>query len=50
MTELEYIVGLVILLLGFNLGYYESNKGLTLRDFKRLFQQVANKIRKHAWR
>ncbi|NIR50310.1 hypothetical protein GWO43_17505 [candidate division KSB1 bacterium] len=46
MTELEYLCGLILLLIGFNLGYYEAGKGLVLDDFKKMVRQVVSKVRK----
>lgn len=46
MTELEYLCGIVLLLFGFNLGYYEAGKGLTLEDIKSVFKLVLGKFRK----
>lgn len=46
MNELEYLFGLVLLLFGFNLGYYEAGKGLTLEDFKKILELVLRKLRK----
>lgn len=46
MTELEYLCGLILLLFGFNIGYYEAGKGLTIEDFKNLYKKVASKFRK----
>lgn len=49
MTEIEYLFGLVLLLLGFNLGYYESDKGLTIKDVRHFFGWVTGKFRKQGW-
>ncbi len=46
MTGLEYLYGLIVLLLGFNIGYYEAGKGLTNEDLKNLYKKVACKIKK----
>ena len=46
MTELEYLCGLVVLLLGFNLGYYEADKGLQMKDFKKIGNRFLAKFRK----
>lgn len=49
MTEIEYLFGLVLLLLGFNLGYYESDKGLTIKDIRHFWRRVAGKFKKQGW-
>ena len=46
MTGLEYLCGLIVLLLGFNIGYYEAGKGLTKEDLKTLYKKVADKLKK----
>lgn len=46
MNELQYLCGLILLLIGFNIGYYESRKGLTVEDFKRTFRLVLRKFRR----
>jgi len=46
MTGLEYLCGLIVLLLGFNIGYYEAGKGLTNEDLKNLYKRVAGKLKK----
>ncbi len=46
MTGLEYLCGLIVLLLGFNIGYYEAGKGLTNEDLKNLYKKVAGKLKK----
>ena len=46
MTELEYLCGLIVLLFGFNIGYYEAGKGLTNEDFKNLYKKVLGKLKK----
>ena len=46
MTGLEYLCGLIVLLLGFNIGYYEAGKGLTNEDLKNLYKKVADKLKK----
>jgi len=46
MTGLEYLCGLIVLLLGFNIGYYEAGKGLTNEDFKKFYKKVAGKLKK----
>ena len=45
-TGLEYLCGLIVLLLGFNIGYYEAGKGLTNEDLKNLYKKVAGKLKK----
>jgi len=46
MTGLEYLCGLIVLLFGFNIGYYEAGKGLTNEDLKNLYKKVAGKLKK----
>ncbi len=46
MSELEFLCGLILLILGFNIGYYEANKGLTLEDFKKMLKVITDKIKK----
>ena len=46
MTGLEYLCGLIVLILGFNIGYYEAGKGLTNEDLKNLYKKVAGKLKK----
>ena len=46
MTELEYFCGLIVLLFGFNIGYYEAGKGLTVEDCKNFYKKIANKFKK----
>ncbi len=46
MTGLEYLCGLIVLLFGFNIGYYEAGKGLTNEDFKNLYKKVLGKLKK----
>ena len=46
MTGLEYLYGLIVLLLGFNIVYYEAGKGLTNEDLKNLYKKVAGKLKK----
>ncbi len=46
MTGLEYLCGLIVLLLGFNIGYYEAGKGLTNEDLKTFYKKVAGKLKK----
>ena len=46
MTGLEYLCGLIVLLFGFNIGYYEAGKGLTNEDLKKLYKKVAGKLKK----
>ena len=48
MSELEPIFGLILLLIGFHVGYYESDKGLTLREFKTIAKKILNKINRKA--
>ena len=45
MTEFEYCIAFLFLMIGFNIGYRESNKGLSLDDFKSLFIQIWNKLK-----
>jgi len=40
MTGLEYLCGLIVLLFGFNIGYYEAGKGLTNEDLN--VNRIAN--------
>jgi len=46
MTPLEYLCGLAILLLGFNIGYNEAQKGLDLKDFKAIFKKFLRRLNK----
>ena len=46
MTGFEYFCGLVVLLFGFNIGYYEAGKGLTNEDLKNLYKKVLGKPKK----
>ncbi|MCH8954371.1 hypothetical protein IIA28_03480 [candidate division KSB1 bacterium] len=46
MTGLEYLCGLIVLLFGFNIGYYEAGKGLTNEDLKNLYKKVVGKLKK----
>jgi len=46
MTGLEYLCGLIVLLVGFNIGYYEAGKGLTNEDLKNLYKKVVGKLKK----
>jgi len=46
MTEAQYLVGLVLLLIGFNIGFHEAGKGLTSSDVKQVFARLARKVRK----
>ena len=46
MTGFEYLCGLIVLLFGFNIGYYEAGKGLTNEDLKNLYKKVVGKIKK----
>ncbi|MFQ5651555.1 MAG: hypothetical protein ACE5IY_16590 [bacterium] len=46
MTGLEYFFGLILLLLGFNVGFHEAGKGLTVDDFKRFVQPLLKKMRR----
>jgi hypothetical protein len=43
MNELEFCVAFVFLMLGFNLGFRESRKGLTFQDIKLLYIRYKNK-------
>lgn len=45
MTILEYFCGLAVLLLGFNIGFYEAGKGLNLEDLKKIYRLVLNKFK-----
>lgn len=45
MNEIEYFCGLILILIGFNIGFYESRKGLTLDDFKSILKLVLSKFR-----
>ena len=46
MSGLEYLCGLVVLLFGFNIGYYEAGKGLTNEDLKNLYKKVLGRFKK----
>ncbi len=46
MTGLEYFVGLLLLLVGFNIGFYEAGKGMRAQDFKKLLQPLLQRIRR----
>ena len=46
MTELEYLCGLIVLLFGFNIGYYEAGKGLTNEDLKNLYKKALGKLKR----
>ena len=46
MTGLEYLCGLIVLLFGFNIGYYEAGKGLTIEDLKNLYKKIVSKLKK----
>ncbi|TDI96269.1 MAG: hypothetical protein E2O76_12140 [Caldithrix sp.] len=46
MTGLEYLCGLIVLLFGFNIGYYEAGKGLSNEDLKNLYKKVVGKLKK----
>lgn len=46
MNEIEYLFGLILLLFGFNIGYYEASKGLTFDDFKKIVKFVFSKFKK----
>lgn len=48
MTEIEYLCGIALLLAGFNLGFRESKKGLQLRDFKKIYHAIIDRIKKQA--
>ena len=42
MTGFEYLCGLIVLLFGFNIGYYEAGKGLTNSDLKNLYNAITD--------
>lgn len=44
MTGTEYLFGLILLILGFNLGFNEANKGLTFEDLKKMVQTLRRKL------
>ncbi len=44
-TEAEYLIGLVLLLVGFNVGFHEAGKGLTLTDLKDIFARLIQRVR-----
>jgi len=44
MTELEFLVALFLLLIGFNLGYHEADKGLSLQELKGMAKKVILKL------
>lgn len=46
MTQLEYFVGLLLLLLGLNLGYYEAKQGLQMEDLKRMLKPLLTKLKR----
>ena len=46
MTGLEYFTGLIVLLIGFNIGFREAGKGLSAADLKRMIQPLLNKLRR----
>ncbi len=46
MSGLEYLFGLVLLLVGFNLGYYEAGKGLSFEEIKKLVKPIVRKVKK----
>ena len=46
MTGFEYLCGLMVLLFGFNIGYYEAGKGLTNEDLKSLYKKVLGKLKR----
>ena len=46
MTGFEYLCGLIVLLFGFNIGYYEAGKGLTNEDLKNLYKKVLGKLKR----
>ena len=46
MTGFEYLCGLIVLLFGFNIGYYEAGKGLTNGDLKNLYKKVLGKLKR----
>ena len=45
MKELEFLLGLVLLLVGFNVGYYEAGKGLRLEDLRKLSKTILKRNR-----
>ncbi|MFQ5604420.1 MAG: hypothetical protein ACE5HS_14215 [bacterium] len=44
MHEVEYLFGIIVLVIGFHIGYRESLKGLTTEDFKKLFKIIRRKL------
>ena len=44
MNEFEFLLGIVLLLLGFNLGYREGYSGLSLKDFKKIGKRLFSRI------
>lgn len=46
MTEFEYFCGLVLLILGFNIGYHEAGKGLSFEDLRNISQKVFKRVRR----
>ena len=46
MSGFEYLCGLIVLLFGFNIGYYEAGKGLTNEELKSLYRKVVGKLKK----
>ncbi len=43
MTGIEYVAGMILLMLGLNLGYHEAKRGLSLSDIKRFLRERSRK-------
>jgi len=44
MSPVEFVIGLALLLVGFNFGFYEARQGLQVKDFKEFAKYLYGKL------
>jgi len=50
MKELEYLGGLMLLILGFNIGFREAEKGMSIKDMKHLLGKILKLFSTATWK
>ena len=46
MNKVDFLLGLILLLIGFAIGYHEAQNGITFEDFKKFYILVVKKLKK----
>jgi hypothetical protein len=44
MTPIEYLIGLLLLIAGLNIGFHEANHGLSFAQIRKVAQKIARII------